>query len=49
MDCKYTFIGCQHKIHTCMLYEISRAYNEEERVTSSVRVPGGNLSVCLNL
>ena len=27
----------------------SRAHNEEECVTSGVRVPGGNLLVCLNL
>ena len=26
-----------------------KSVNEEERVTSGVRVPGGNLSVCLNL
>ena len=30
-------------------YTLLCAHKEEEHVTSGARVPGGNLSVCLNL
>ena len=41
--------GLQERLVLNMAWYASRAYNEEERVTSVTRVPGGTESLCLNL